>query len=244
MIQKIFSKKNVALAVLILAAGILYMTSGSSDGEEWQVIAVTETDARSEEETEEAGLPSETGGKDMPTAEEADSEPTGGMQMVFVHVAGAVNSPGVYQVEAGTRVYQVIDLAGGLTGDADREFLNMAQLVADGQKIDRTGNRAHVPCLYRLYSIFLPQPRLQNSNTHNISSGCSYALRNIRSLPCTNKTSIPVEILFYYESVPPSAAKKNLSERSDQRLYFPFQCLSMSTTENSKANHQCLQHPA
>ena len=135
MIQKIFSKKNVALAVLILAAGILYMTSGSSDGEEWQVIAVTETDARSEEETEEAGLPSETGGKDMPTAEEADSEPTGGMQMVFVHVAGAVNSPGVYQVEAGTRVYQVIDLAGGLTGDADREFLNMAQLVADGQKI-------------------------------------------------------------------------------------------------------------
>ncbi len=39
------------------------------------------------------------------------------------------------KVEAGSRIYQVIDLAGGLTEEADKDFLNMAQTVTDGQKI-------------------------------------------------------------------------------------------------------------
>ena len=54
---------------------------------------------------------------------------------IFVHVAGAVHEPGVYQVETGTRVYQVIELAGGLTEEADQDFLNLAGSVEDGQKI-------------------------------------------------------------------------------------------------------------
>ena len=38
-------------------------------------------------------------------------------------------------METGTRVYQVIELAGGLTEEADQDFLNLAGSVEDGQKI-------------------------------------------------------------------------------------------------------------
>ncbi len=54
---------------------------------------------------------------------------------VMVHVAGAVNRPGIYRVEPGTRVYEVIELAGGFAAEADTEAANLAALVADGDKV-------------------------------------------------------------------------------------------------------------
>lgn len=61
---------------------------------------------------------------------------TGGeTSILFVDIGGAVAEPGVYQVAAGTRLYQVIDMAGGLTEDADTDSVNRASFVEDGQKI-------------------------------------------------------------------------------------------------------------
>ena len=54
---------------------------------------------------------------------------------VVVYIVGAVRNPGLYQVPAGTRVYQAIEQAGGFTDDADRESVNLAQVVKDAQKI-------------------------------------------------------------------------------------------------------------
>ncbi len=60
-------------------------------------------------------------------------EPT--VEPVVVHVAGAVTGPGVYRLQAGARVHMAIDAAGGAAADADLDGLNLAALVADGQRI-------------------------------------------------------------------------------------------------------------
>ena len=56
-------------------------------------------------------------------------------QVIFVDLGGAVVSPGVYQVAPETRLYQVIEMAGGLCEDADTDSVNQASFVEDGQKI-------------------------------------------------------------------------------------------------------------
>ena len=56
-------------------------------------------------------------------------------QVIFVDIGGAVEKPGVYQVSKETRLFEVIDMAGGLTVDADTDHVNRASFVEDGQKI-------------------------------------------------------------------------------------------------------------
>ena len=47
---------------------------------------------------------------------------------VTVDIKGMVNSPGVYEVENGKRVNDVINMAGGLTIDADTSNINLAKI--------------------------------------------------------------------------------------------------------------------
>jgi competence protein ComEA len=56
-------------------------------------------------------------------------------QKVTVHVCGEVVKPGLYAVAGGTRVHQVLKLAGGATKDADLSAVNLAAEVQDGQQI-------------------------------------------------------------------------------------------------------------
>jgi competence protein ComEA len=55
---------------------------------------------------------------------------------VFVHVAGAVRRPGLYALSEGSRVADAIEAAGGATGKADLDAVNLAEPLADGAKID------------------------------------------------------------------------------------------------------------
>lgn len=65
------------------------------------------------------------------------SEPASGGKIV-VHVTGAVNRAGVVELPEGSRIHGAIAAAGGSTATADLERLNLAAVLADGQKI-------HVP---------------------------------------------------------------------------------------------------
>ena len=53
----------------------------------------------------------------------------------YVYICGAVANPGVYQVSSGSRVYEVIDQAGGLLEEAGADCINQAEYVTDGQMI-------------------------------------------------------------------------------------------------------------
>ncbi len=61
------------------------------------------------------------------------------IQSGYVHISGAVKHPGVYPIAIGMRLFEVIALAGGFTSKADRDSVNMARTVTDGEQIQVTG---------------------------------------------------------------------------------------------------------
>lgn len=54
---------------------------------------------------------------------------------IYVYVCGAVHAPGVYELEEGARIYEAIVCAGGLRDDADKNYVNQAQILSDGEQI-------------------------------------------------------------------------------------------------------------
>lgn len=50
---------------------------------------------------------------------------------VFVDIKGAVNAPGVYELEEGKRIIDVINLAGGLSDNANTINLNLSKKLTD-----------------------------------------------------------------------------------------------------------------
>lgn len=54
---------------------------------------------------------------------------------LFVHVAGQVSSPGLYELSEDKRVMDAIKLAGGPAANADLDSINLAEPVTDGMKI-------------------------------------------------------------------------------------------------------------
>lgn len=65
------------------------------------------------------------------TADVTGSEPP----QVYIYVCGAVALPGVYSLAQGSRLYEAVELAGGLTADADENCLNMARQIIDGEQV-------------------------------------------------------------------------------------------------------------
>lgn len=61
--------------------------------------------------------------------EEEEPEP------VLAHICGSVKKPGVYRLEAGNRIYDLIEKAGGLADGAAGEAVNQARIVSDGEKV-------------------------------------------------------------------------------------------------------------
>jgi competence protein ComEA len=59
--------------------------------------------------------------------------------MLQLDISGEVNKPGVYKLKADARVIDALEIAGGVTDKADKEwmdkFLNRSAKVSDGQKI-------------------------------------------------------------------------------------------------------------
>jgi competence protein ComEA len=54
---------------------------------------------------------------------------------IYVHVAGSVKSPGIYQLDSGTRVYDAVLAAGGFTSKANQASVNMARALNDGEQL-------------------------------------------------------------------------------------------------------------
>lgn len=67
--------------------------------------------------------------------DESETESESDFSILYIDIGGAVVTPGVYQVTEGTRLYQVIEMAGGITKEADTDAVNRASFVEDGQKV-------------------------------------------------------------------------------------------------------------
>ena len=54
---------------------------------------------------------------------------------IFVDIKGEVKKPGVYEVDNGSRVIDVINKAGGLKKEANTRYVNLSKKVSDGDVI-------------------------------------------------------------------------------------------------------------
>lgn len=95
-----------------------------------------------EEGKQEGGLllsESDTDGADTISDEEDGSGLEAGaskeLPEIYVQVSGAVNAPGVYALPEGSRIFQAVELAGGVTEEADVSSLNQAKPLTDGEMI-------------------------------------------------------------------------------------------------------------
>lgn len=110
-------KYSVAACAFLIAGGLYYSASTAHADEESGTYLET-----TEESTNDSNIV------------EYETE-----QTVYVYICGNVNEPGVYSVNDGTRIYQVIELAGGLTEEAAADGINQAETVCDGDMI-------YIPC--------------------------------------------------------------------------------------------------
>jgi competence protein ComEA len=90
-----------------------------------------------------AEAPVEGGSADFaPAGGSADFSLAGGGPDVVVDVTGAVRRPGVYRLPAGARVTDAVARAGGASGEAELEGINLAARLADGQQVLVPGRMA------------------------------------------------------------------------------------------------------
>ncbi len=112
------NKKNYIKVLLVLlvfvVAGVIFSCSMKNKAKKAEEAVVLE------EET---------------TLAEAESTETESEEPLCVHVCGSVNQPGVYYLKQGARIHEAVELAGGLTEEADTEYVNLAKEAEDGVQI-------------------------------------------------------------------------------------------------------------
>lgn len=124
------------LAVLVSLLSLSGCGSRDDRNEEGlEEIALDEKEtAHGEQGGAEADPDGETGnGSDRNSAgygTEPEKEET-----VFVYICGAVNTPGVYELDKDARVFEAIRSAGGMTDEAAPDAINQARVVSDGEQI-------------------------------------------------------------------------------------------------------------
>ena len=111
--------KYAALAVILITAGGFYVSGKNKPQGEDTFVKVQESSA------------------DYGISEEDITE------NIYVYVCGDVLEPGVVECPAGTRMYEVVEMAGGVSECADTSSLNMAG-ASETVKIVPSGFRVKV----------------------------------------------------------------------------------------------------
>jgi competence protein ComEA len=126
----------VVLIGVALVAGVIWYRigiGGASAGESGGAPAAVSTTAPST--TIDDPTPTSGGGTTDPKGAKAGSAPITAPIPIAVHVAGAVNHPGVVELHPGARVIDAVEAVGGALPDGDLDRLNLAARVADGQRV-------------------------------------------------------------------------------------------------------------
>jgi len=71
-----------------------------------------------------------------PRGERVELRPAPTPEPLRVHVAGAVVRPGVYDLDDDSRVADAVEAAGGFVVEADKNALNLAAFLEDGERLD------------------------------------------------------------------------------------------------------------
>jgi len=118
--EKLKIKYYLSILVCCTLATGVFVSCGVQDS-----VILLPQDKIEEENKSEAHTRSEE-----PEQQPEENEPT-----IFVYVCGAVVSPQVVEISEGSRAQDALEAAGGFSPDAHREYVNLAEKLADGQKL-------------------------------------------------------------------------------------------------------------
>ena len=90
---------------------------------------------RNRKESEKSVLAENTREENTEQTHQGEIEVTPIPQKIFVDVCGAVLNPDVYELDAGSRIFQAVEAAGGYLPEAAVNYLNRARSLTDGQQI-------------------------------------------------------------------------------------------------------------
>ena len=127
----------LCLVGAILLGGVIMLTRRpppSTPGAEYLVTPKSVAASVSPEPGEAVLIPPEPGEAVFISPKPVEPVPLG-PRKIIVHITGAVNKPGVYQFDEGTRVIKAIKVAGGLKEGAIPGVLNLARPLVDGSRI-------------------------------------------------------------------------------------------------------------
>lgn len=142
--------KIAAAAVFLTAAGVVFWLSGEMGGEPLPTVPSETAGSTVLEGTVHDGAASENPASENPmlgssayedaslegTKKAAAVSETEAMDPAFVvHVCGEVANPGIYELPAGSRIYEAVKAAGGFTENAAEESVNLASPIEDGVQI-------------------------------------------------------------------------------------------------------------
>jgi len=145
--KKIISKTVVYITIIACVAAFflsgcemkqsgLYMVNLDEQNSE-----DVNTDIKQEEQPEQLSLEAEKYSEqaDIVTGQQANTETIQQTEIetdiIFVHVCGEVLEPGVYELSDNSRVFDAIEAAGGFTENAYEDYVNLASVINDGDKI-------------------------------------------------------------------------------------------------------------
>jgi competence protein ComEA len=117
-------KKNYYFCLIVFLV-VVSLSLGACNGKEEFYIDIESMEEKSG--SEEIVVEAEA----EKTDESREKEPSD----IYVQVCGAVANPGVYTLKEGSRIFEAIDLAGGLLAEGNMASLNQAQFLTDGQMI-------------------------------------------------------------------------------------------------------------
>lgn len=184
-------KYLVAFLFILIALFILL----GKDGEEELLIEGRENTSTVEQLAAEESL-------------EENPEP----KEIFVHLSGAVNKPGVLKLSEGTRVYEAVEMAGGLEVDADSSGINLARTLQDEERIHipREGEVQTNPVQYANPATQSMGGGTGQSGLININTADSAALQTLTGIgPSTAE-----KIMDYRQSSGPFRSIEQIKEVS------------------------------
>ena len=137
-------------------------------------------------------------GHPEPVTEEVTGESED--KMLIVHLCGAVNNPGVYELDIDSRVIDGIREAGGFREDASEDTLNLAMELKDGSRVyvptidevneDNAGKGATAPYDYITMADNAPGQSIEGDTKININTADIALLTNLPGIGETRAKSI------------------------------------------------------
>ncbi|HEL2040806.1 TPA: helix-hairpin-helix domain-containing protein [Streptococcus suis] len=162
-----------AVAGLLMATFLIFSQPAKSDQTGLTDFPQTEQTSSGQEQTEEIST-------------EVSEEPS----QLVVDVKGAVDKPGLYTLEAGARVNDAVEAAGGLTSQADPKSINLAQKLSDEEVVYVASKDENISVVASTTASSAMSQEEKNTSLVNLNTATEADLQTISGIGAKRATDI------------------------------------------------------